>query len=60
MNPQIITGGHLKLNLQLFAAGDPIDLTLEEALSGDDLLVYSRNLETSNEYISPILFRRVK
>ncbi|OMD03475.1 major capsid protein [Paenibacillus sp. FSL R5-0636] len=56
MNPQIITGGHLKLNLQLFAAGDPIDLTLEEALSGDDLLVYSRNLETSNEYISPILF----
>ncbi|GGH17289.1 major capsid protein [Paenibacillus segetis] len=45
-----------KLNLQTFADGDPIDLTLEEALSGEDLLVYSRNLETSNEYLHPILF----
>lgn len=44
-----------KLDLQTFA-DDPIDLTLEEALTGEDLLVYSRNLETSNEYIHPILF----
>ncbi|MBQ4899352.1 major capsid protein [Paenibacillus sp. Marseille-P2973] len=47
----------LKLDLQTFAGGDdPIDLTLEEALTGDDLLVYSRNLETSNEYLHPLLF----
>lgn len=46
----------LKLNLQTFAAGDPIELTLEGALSGDDLLVYSRNLDVSNEYLHPILF----
>ncbi|QWU17388.1 Phage major capsid protein E [Paenibacillus sophorae] len=45
-----------KLDLQLFAAGDPIDLTLEEALTGEDLLVYSRNLETSNDYLHPLLF----
>jgi len=46
----------LKLNLQTFADGDPIDLTLEEALSGEDLLIYSRNLEVSNEYLHPLLF----
>lgn len=45
-----------KLNLQTFAAGDPIDMTLEDALSGEDLLVYSRNLEVSNEYLHPVLF----
>lgn len=45
-----------KLDLQTFADGDPIDLTLEEALSGEDLLIYSRNLETSNEYLHPVLF----
>ena len=46
----------LKLNLQTFAAGDSIDMTLEDALSGDDLLVYSRNLEVSDEYLHPVLF----
>lgn len=46
----------LKLDLQTFAGDDPIDLTLEEALTGEDLLVYSRNLEVSNEYLHPLLF----
>lgn len=46
----------LNLDLQTFADGDPIDLTLEEALSGEDLLIYSRNLEVSNEYLHPVLF----
>lgn len=46
----------LKLNLQLFADGDPINATLEQALTGDDLLVYSRNLAITNEYLHPILF----
>ncbi|WP_339292729.1 major capsid protein [Paenibacillus sp. FSL W8-0187] len=45
-----------KLDLQTFAGDDPIDLTLDEALTGEDLLVYSRNLEVSNEYLYPLLF----
>ncbi|MDT3426072.1 hypothetical protein J2Z22_001592 [Paenibacillus forsythiae] len=45
-----------KLDLQLFAAGDPIDLTLEEALTGEDLLIYSRNLSIPNDYLHPVLF----
>lgn len=35
---------------------DPIELTLEEALSGEDLVVYSRNLLTNNTYLHPLLF----
>lgn len=45
----------LKLDLQTFAE-EPIEMTLEEALSGEDLLVYSRNLDISNDYLHPILF----
>ncbi|MOA24247.1 hypothetical protein D3C78_1449200 [compost metagenome] len=45
-----------KLNLQTFAVGDPIDLTLEEALTGEDLLIYSRNLTVDNTYLHPVLF----
>jgi len=45
----------MKLDLQTFA-GDPINQTLEQALSGEDLLVYSRNLAITNEYLHPILF----
>lgn len=46
----------LKLNLQTFADGDPIELTLEQALSGEDLVVYSRNLPLDNTYLHPLLF----
>lgn len=46
----------LKLDLQTFADGDPIDLTLEQALSGEDLVVYSRNLPVDNTYLHPLLF----
>ncbi|KUP22407.1 major capsid protein E [Paenibacillus sp. DMB5] len=58
-NNNVITGSgvrRLPLNLQLFADGDPIELTLEEALTGEDLLVYSRSLEFNNEYLHPLLF----
>lgn len=46
----------LKLNLQFFAEGDPVEMTLEEALSGEDLLVYSRNLAIPNNYLHQLLF----
>ncbi|WP_127580851.1 major capsid protein [Paenibacillus koleovorans] len=46
----------LKMNLQLFAAEDPVNMTLEQALMGSDLLVYSRNLTINNEYLNPLLF----
>lgn len=45
----------LKLDLQTFAE-EPIEMTLEEALSGEDLLIYSRNLEVDNNYLHPLLF----
>lgn len=45
-----------KLDLQHFADGDPIELTLEEALTGEDLLIYSRNLEVDNTYLHTVLF----
>lgn len=45
----------LKLDLQTFA-DEPINMTLEEALSGEDLLVYSRNLSIQNDYLHPLLF----
>lgn len=45
----------LKLDLQTFAE-EPIEMTLEEALSGEDLLIYSRNLEVNNNYLHPLLF----
>lgn len=35
---------------------DPIDLTLEQALTSSDLIVYSRNLITDTDYLHPILF----
>lgn len=44
-----------KLNLQTFA-DDPVTMTLEEALSGEELLVYSRNLAIPNNYLYPLLF----
>lgn len=44
-----------KLNLQHFA-GDPVEMTIEEALSGEDLVIYSRNLQTDNTYLHPLLF----
>ncbi len=34
----------------------PMDLTLEQALTSSDLLVYSRNLATDTEYLHPLLF----
>lgn len=45
----------LKLDLQTFA-DSPVEMTLEEALTGEDLLVYSRNLEVDNTYLHPVLF----
>lgn len=49
-------GFRYKLNLQTFADGDTIEMTLEEALTGEDLLIYSRSLEVDNSYLHPILF----
>lgn len=34
----------------------PMNLTLEQALSSNDLLVYSRNLVIDTEYLHPLLF----
>lgn len=45
----------LDLNLQFFA-DDPVTLSIEQALSGEELLVYSRNLATPNNYLHELLF----
>jgi hypothetical protein len=45
----------MKMDLQTFA-DEPINLTLEQALTGSDLLVYSRNLAIDQEYLHPLLF----
>lgn len=47
--------GLLKLNLQFFA-DDPVTLSIEQALSGEELVVYSRNLATPNNYLHELLF----
>ena len=44
----------LRLNIQFFA--DPVDLSLDQALSGEELIVYSRNLQTPNTYLHEFLF----
>jgi hypothetical protein len=44
-----------KFDLQFFAS-DPMDLTLEQALTSNDLLVYSRNVAVDTEYLHPLLF----
>jgi len=44
----------LRLNIQFFA--DPVDLSLDQALSGEELIVYSRNLQTPNTYLHELLF----
>src|SRR5690625_3392948 len=49
-------GKQFNMNLQYFAEGDPLELTFEEALSGEDLLVYSRNLALPNGYVHQMLF----
>lgn len=48
------TTSQLKLNLQYFAG--PQEITIEQALSGEELLVYSRNLATPNDYLHDLLF----
>ena len=45
----------LDLNLQFFA-DDPVTLSIEQALSGEELVVYSRNLATPNNYLHELLF----
>jgi hypothetical protein len=46
-----------KLNLQMFAAGDPDEISLlEQALSGEELLTYASNLTVPNDYWQNILF----
>jgi Phage major capsid protein E len=49
----------LRLDIQYFAGGsegDPVSHSLEQALSGQELLVYSRNLATPNTYLQDLLF----
>ncbi|MCM3573286.1 major capsid protein [Mesobacillus subterraneus] len=45
----------LNMNLQFFA-DDPVTLSIEQALSGEELLVYSRNLVTPNNYLHELFF----
>ncbi|NMH68609.1 major capsid protein E [Bacillus sp. RO3] len=49
----------LRLDIQYFAGGsegDSVSHSLEQALSGQELLVYSRNLATPNTYLQDLLF----
>ncbi|WP_034757783.1 major capsid protein [Rossellomorea vietnamensis] len=50
----------LRLDIQYFAGGgsegNPVSHSLEQALSGQELLVYSRNLATPNTYLQDLLF----
>lgn len=46
----------LKLDLQTFADTSPELLTLEEALSGEELLVYASNITVPNDYWQSLLF----
>ena len=45
----------LKLDIQRFA-GTPVDLSIEQALSSEELIVYSRNLATPQNYLNELLF----
>jgi hypothetical protein len=45
----------LRLDIQFFS-DTPLDLTLEQALTGEELIVYSRNLQTPNTYLHDLLF----
>lgn len=47
----------LRLDIQYFAGeGDPVTHSLEQALTGQELLVYSQNLQTPNTYLQDLLF----